>query len=118
MGYIHLKDIRVYAHHGCLKEETAIGSDYIVNLSVHSDLSTSAQTDELVDTVDYVDLNRIVKEEMSMPSKLLEHIAERIINRVFKEHLSIDKASIEVEKVNPPIGGDVKGVSVELFKSR
>ena len=118
MGYIHLKTVKVYAYHGCLNEETTIGSDYIVNLSVHSDLSTSALSDQLEDTVDYVALNAIIKEEMAIPSKLLEHVAQRIIDRVFDKHASVDKVLIEVEKVNPPIGGDVMGVSVEMLKSR
>ena len=60
-----LKNIRCYSFHGCLKEETAIGSDYRVDLSVNADLKKSAKTDQLKDTVDYVLLNRVVKEEMS-----------------------------------------------------
>ena len=65
-----LKNIRCYSFHGCLKEETAIGSDYKVDLSINADLKKSVKTDQLKDTVDYVLLNRVVKEEMGVPSKL------------------------------------------------
>ncbi|HLV71126.1 MAG TPA: dihydroneopterin aldolase, partial [Xanthomarina sp.] len=81
MGIIKVENIRVFAHHGCLKEETKIGCDYRVDLKVKADLQASAKTDDLSDTVDYVFLNKIVKEEMLKPSKLLETVAKRILNR-------------------------------------
>ncbi len=84
MGIIKVTNIKVFAHHGCLKEETLIGSDYRVDIKVSADLKTSAKTDNLNDTVDYVFLNKVVKEEMAEPSKLLESVAERIIKRIFK----------------------------------
>ena len=52
MGIISVSGIRVFAHHGCMSEERLIGSDYIVNEG--ADLSISANTDRLEDTVDYV----------------------------------------------------------------
>ncbi len=85
MGIIKVENIRVFAHHGCLKEETKIGSDYRVDIEVKADLKTSAKTDKLSDTVDYVLLNKIAKEEMSKPSKLLETVEERILTRIFSE---------------------------------
>ncbi|MFC0603444.1 dihydroneopterin aldolase [Winogradskyella pulchriflava] len=118
MGLIKVENIRVFAHHGCLKEETAIGSDYRVDIEVKADLSTSAVTDELKDTVDYVFLNRVIREEMAKPSKLLETVAKRILDRVFKEDDLINKATVAVSKINPPIGGDVEMVTIKMTKRR
>ena len=118
MGKILLTNIRVFSHHGCLKEETKIGSEYRVDLSVQADLSSSAQSDALCDTVDYVVLNSIVKEEMALPSKLLEHVAQRILNRIFHTSSLVKKATVTVSKINPPIGGDVQQVSVKLKQSK
>lgn len=118
MGIIQLKNIRAYAYHGCLKEETAIGSDYRVDLEVKANLKTSAKTDELVDTVDYVFLNKVVVEEMAIPSKLLETVAERILARIFKEDKMVIKAEVNVSKINPPIGGDVEMVTIKMIKKR
>ena len=112
MDSIKLKNIKLYAYHGCLQEEALIGSEYIVNLSVKSDLQKSAKSDQLIDTVDYVMLNRIVKQEMSVRSELLEHVAKRILDRIISELPSVKKAKIEVAKINPPIGGNVQQVSV------
>ncbi|MGB6269057.1 MAG: dihydroneopterin aldolase [Olleya sp.] len=118
MGIIKVENIRVFAHHGCLKEETAIGSDYKVDLKVTADLQKSASSDKLKDTVDYVFLNRVVVEEMAIPSALLEHVAKRILNRIFKEDQLITVATVAVSKINPPIGGDVHMVTIELTEKR
>ena len=118
MGIIKVENIRVYAFHGCLKEETKIGSDYRVDLEVKADLQASALSDELKDTVDYVLLNNIVKEEMQQPSKLLETVAKRILNRIFKDDTLVEKATISVSKLNPPIGGDVEMVTIKMTERR
>ena len=83
MGKVKLSNIKAYGHHGCLQEEAIIGSDYRVDLEVVADLTKASQSDNLLDTVDYVHLNRIVKEEMKIRAKLLEHVAKRIVDRVF-----------------------------------
>ena len=114
MGIIKLKNIRTYSYHGCLIEEGKIGSDYSVNLEVKTDLRTSALSDNLEDTVDYVLLNRIVEEEMAVRSNLLEHVAHRIIKRIFDEVAAISRITLAVSKLNPPIGGDVEAVTIEM----
>ena len=118
MGTIKLNNIRTFSYHGCLIEEGKIGSDYRVDLKVKGDLSHSAKTDSLGDTIDYVHLNKIVKEEMAIRSKLLENVAERILKRVLDEIILVQKAKVEVSKINPPIGGNVAMVSVIRSKSR
>jgi dihydroneopterin aldolase len=70
-------------------------------------------SDDLNDTVDYVLLNKIVVEEMEIRSHLLEHVAQRIITRVFGE-IQVSRILLGVSKINPPIGGDVESVTVEL----
>ena len=96
MGSIKLKNIKVYAYHGCLVEEKKIGSDYRVDLKIKADLFQSAHSDHLADTVDYVHLNRIVKQEMTIHSKLLEHAAERILIRILDELPLVTKAVVDV----------------------
>ena len=118
MGIIKVKNIRVFANHGCLTEETKIGSDYRVDLLVKADLKASAKTDKLSDTVDYVFLNRIVREEMQKSSHLLETVAKRVLNRIFLEDTLVKKATICVSKINPPIGGDVEMVTIKMTEKR
>ena len=118
MGIIKLKNIRTYSYHGCLIEEGKIGSDYTVNLEVKTDLRKSSITDNLSDTVDYVLLNRLVVEEMAIRSDLLEHVAHRIIMRIFEEVPEISRIIVAVSKINPPIGGDVEAVTIEMEEYR
>ena len=118
MGIIKLKNIRTYSYHGCLDEESKIGSDYSVDLEIKTDLQKSALSDDLKDTVDYVHLNKIVEEEMAIKSKLLEHVAHRIIQRIFVEISMISAIKLGVSKLNPPIGGDVEAVTIEMEENR
>lgn len=118
MGKVVLNNIRVYAYHGCLQEEGAIGSDYRVDLTILANLRKPSQTDQLSDTVDYVHLNKIVKDEMALRSKLLEHVAQRICDRIFAEIGKVNAIEVSVSKVNPPIGGDVELVTVTLSRER
>ena len=118
MGIIKLKNIRTFSYHGCLIEEGKIGSDYAVDLEVKTDLRKSSLSDDLKDTVDYVLLNQIVVDEMAIRSHLLEHVAHRINTRVLREIPSISWIKLAVSKLNPPIGGDVEAVTIEIEEFR
>ena len=118
MGTIRLKNIRTYSFHGCLAEESRIGSDYSVDLEITTDLLKSCVTDDLNDTVDYVYLNAVVEQEMAVRSNLLEHVAYRIIKRIFNESPAVTGINIGVSKLNPPIGGDVEAVTIVMEEHR
>ncbi len=118
MGTIKLQNIRTFSFHGCLMEESKIGSDYSVDLEIKTDMRKSAVSDDLHDTVDYVHLNKVVVEEMAIRSKLLEHVAHRIIKRIFDEIPAVSRVIVSVSKLNPPIGGDVEAVTVVMEEYR
>ena len=118
MGIIKVENIRLFAYHGCLKEETKIGSEYRVDLEIEANLRVSAVSDKLSETVDYVFLNRVIREEMLKPSHLLETVAKRILDRIFKEDKLVEQATVWVSKINPPIGGDVERVTIKMTESR
>lgn len=118
MGIIRVEDIRCYAYHGCMDEEALIGTDYSVNVEVNTDLSVSAQSDNLLDTVDYVAISMIVQEEMAIRSKLIEHVAKRILDRLMIELPTVERSKVVVVKHKAPIQGDVQRVSVEMKASR
>ena len=89
-----------------------------MDLEVSANLQTSAKSDKLTDTVDYVFLNRIIKQEMAIPSYLLETVAKRILNRIFNEDTMVKKATVWISKLNPPIGGDVAMVTIKMTEKR
>lgn len=118
MGIIRLNNIRCYAYHGCLTEEAEIGSDYRVDLWVKADFTRAAETDMLSDTIDYVKLNKLVKILMSKRSNLLEQVVQRMVDEVLQQFPEVSETGVSLSKINPPLGGDVESVTVELTKSR
>ncbi len=113
---IEVNGIQLYAFHGCLEEEGRIGGHYIVDVSLTTDFTSAALTDDLTQTVDYVDINRIVAEEMAIRSKLIEHVGQRISRRIFQELKAIEKLKVKITKLCPPINGDVQNVAI-IIKS-
>ena len=111
---VHVNNIKVYAYHGCLDEESIIGSEYRVDAVVGVKNTLSHQNDDLNQTVDYSLVTQIVVEEMSTRSKLIETVAARIIKRIHNECAHSEHVSLTVTKINPPIEGDVETVSVAL----
>lgn len=112
MHKIHLDSIQLYAYHGCLPEEALIGSNYTIDVRLETDFTTAAINDDLSQTIDYCLVFNIVKEEMAIRANLLENVAWRIVNRLKKELQELYKVSITVTKLNPPMNGNVKGVSI------
>lgn len=109
---IEVNGIQLYAHHGCLKEEALIGSKYTVDVYLETDFEKSTLSDNLTDTVDYVTIHQIVKEEMSVRANLLENVANRIIINSKMACPSINKIRVKISKLCPPINGDVQDVSI------
>ncbi len=111
---ISVESIRLYAYHGCLPEERIIGSDYLVDVKVQTDMSKAALSDQLEDAVDYVRIHSIVEEEMKIPANLLEEVVLRIIKKIEREFPEIEKKWVKVCKCTPPINGDVERVCVAM----
>ena len=114
MGLISVEGMEFFSYHGCFKEEQVIGNRFIVNLWFETDTREAEAGDELDKTVDYQSVYAIVAEEMKVNSKLLEHLGRRILDRISREFPNITSSRIKISKLNPPIGGKVEKVSVEL----
>jgi dihydroneopterin aldolase len=117
MSKIYLEDVKIYAYHGVLPEENIIGTYYILNLEIHTDLWKAAESDDLNDTISYADINDILHQEMQIKSKLLEHVAGRIINKINEKFSNVSYVKLKLTKTAPPMKGEMKGASIELEKS-
>lgn len=111
---IYLRNVRFRAFHGVLPQEGIVGNDYLVNLVLDYDFSSAMQTDDLQGTLNYAEVYQKVREEMAVPSKLLEHVAGRIAHRLFSDFPEIQKLQLSITKVNPPMGADSDGAGVEV----
>ncbi|MAO46104.1 MAG: dihydroneopterin aldolase [Crocinitomicaceae bacterium] len=114
MGKIEVNGLRFYSHHGCMEQETKIGGNYQVDVVITADLELSAESDNLIDTVDYCAVHKIVAKEMAIPSKLIEHVGKRIVNSLKSELTSVLEVEVKVTKFSPPIDGDCDSVSVKI----
>ncbi len=114
MGKITLEDMEFYAYHGCFKEERIVGNKFIVNLTIETNMEKPSKTDDIKDALNYQTAYKLVKEQMQIKSHLLENIAKRILDSLFSNFNNIEKATVKVSKMNPPIGGKLKCVSVSL----
>lgn len=114
-SYILLENIAFFAHHGVFSQETKVGNVFIVNLKLEIDLEKASFSDDLGDTISYADVYNIVKEEMEIPSKLLEHAAGRIIRRLKDMYLCIKSIELKLSKRNPPVGGQIDFASVVII---
>lgn len=118
MGEISLENMEFFAYHGFYDEEQKIGNKYSVDLRVWVDFHRAAVEDQLRYTVNYEKLYRLVAEVMATPTRLLEHIAQRIAGEVLRRFESVEKVEVAVAKHNPPIGGVCAKARVRLQLER
>ena len=115
---VKVENLKIYAYHGCMEEEKIIGSDYVVNVTAEALLKKEAFEDDISKTVNYVDLARIVTREMGVRSKMLESVVKRICSCSLAEISLLDKITVCVSKICPPINADVERVTVCLTDER
>ncbi|MDE6002547.1 MAG: dihydroneopterin aldolase [Prevotella sp.] len=113
-SYITLREVRFHAFHGVMPQERKVGADFTVTLRVKADLSRPVFSDNVDDTLNYAALYDVLKCEMMHPSRLLEHVAGRIGQAVFDSFPQVETVDVMLTKLNPPMGADSKGATVEL----
>ncbi len=111
---IKLENMHFHAHHGFFDEEQKIGNEFIVTISIDLDLDTPQLSDDLNDTLNYQAIYDTTKEQMQIKSRLLENVAQRILNAVKALHPKITKTEVLLTKINPPLGGHVERVEIRL----
>ena len=118
IGEISLEGIEFFAYHGFYSEERKIGNKYGIDLLIIANIEDSPTTDDLSQTIDYEVVYKIIKKEVEVPTKLLETIANRIIEALLRQFEDILTVEVTVSKFNPPVGGICQKAKVKLRKSR
>ena len=117
MGLITVEGIRVFAYHGHLPEEAKLGGHFIVNIWVTADTTKVEKSDDLNDTVDYVKIIEIVKQQMAIRSDMIEHPARKIVDAILPLQ-KVQKVKVEVQKITPPIDATFDKISVTIKAER
>lgn len=113
-SYICLDNLRFHAYHGVMPQERMVGNDYNVSLRIRYDISQAMVSDKVEDTLNYAEVFQLVSQEMAVPSSLIERVAGRIGDRLFRRFPTIEKIELKIMKINPPMGADCEGAGVEV----
>lgn len=117
-GRVALEGLEFHAFHGVYPHELESGNWFEIDIAVDVDFSKAAEHDELEETVNYETLFRVIKQEMEIPSKLLETVAEKIVDDVLRMFPRVEKVDFKISKLNPPIGGKCRKASVSISKKK
>jgi len=111
---IAIEGIHCYSYHGCLSEEAKIGGEFLVDVYIEKDLEKAVWNDNLADTVDYVLVNTLVREQMAIRSKLIEHVGGRILMALADAIPGKKSIELKIMKLNPPVNSPVDRTYVVL----
>jgi dihydroneopterin aldolase len=118
MAQIFLENMEFHSFHGCLEFEQTLGNTFLVSVGMELDTTLAGKTDELEHTLNYQLVYDVVKQEMEIPSKLIEHVGQRILDKIFYQFPQIQALQVKLSKLAPPLGGKVERVTIELHKKR
>ena len=116
--YVCLDDLHFFAYHGVAPQETMVGNEYALSLRLKTDITRAMATDDVADTLNYAEIYQAIKEEMEIPSKLLEHVGGRIVRRLFHDFPVLEYIDLKLSKRNPPMGADIASAGVEIHCGR
>jgi len=118
MDYIRLKNIRIFARHGCLDEEKLLGAEFLINVQMGLDLSTAGRSGNIEDTVNYAEVYALIRKEMRRPEKLLEKAAYRIARKIMDRFPAIREIRFDLAKLHPPLPGQTEQSEISIFLQR
>ena len=111
---ISVEGMEFFAFHGCTEDEKKVGIHFEVDVWIDVDVSVAADTDDINDALNYQIVYKIVSEQMKQTSSLLEHVAGRIKKQLAATFPQSKNITIKISKMNPPLGGKVKRVSITV----
>ncbi|MDR2969940.1 MAG: dihydroneopterin aldolase [Tannerellaceae bacterium] len=111
---IELRQMKFYAFHGVGEQERIVGNNFTVDVLLATSLEQAVRSDNLADTVDYAEVYSVVRQEMNVPSRLLEHVGGRILSALKHRFPQLESIEVKVSKQAPPFGGELQCASVIL----
>ena len=115
-GIIEIEQMQFTAYHGHFPAEQIVGNQFEVYLYMECDCDAAGASDMLDDALNYQRAYELVKEQMLIPSKLLEHVCTRTLDTLYANFQNLDFAKVKISKLNPPMGGQIGRVSVKMSR--
>lgn len=116
---IRINKASFYAYHGVFKSEQNVGGKFEADIVIHTDFSLASEKDQLKNTIDYEKVYQVLYETaIAKKYYLIEALAAKITDELFRKFEMVEKLEVRIRKNNPPIGGVVESVEVEVIKER
>ncbi|MBO4581607.1 MAG: dihydroneopterin aldolase [Bacteroidales bacterium] len=114
MANINISGMKFYAYHGCFDEEKVVGTYFEADCKLNVEVIGAAKEDDLQQTVNYQEVYKVLQHEMQQSSALLENVVYRMLCALMNTFSAVKSAEIELYKLNPPLGGPIRSVSVKM----
>lgn len=112
---INLDDLKFHSFHGVGAQERIVGNEFKVCFSGKMIMPEGIMDDNIESTVSYADIYEVISEEMARPSRLLESVAYRMVERIKSEWTDFEKIELSVEKTSVPVEGMDGKARIKIF---
>lgn len=111
---IEINGLKLRARHGVAEQERTVGNDFEVTVHLRYPIEEAMSTDDIACTLNYAEVAALIRHEMSVPSRLLEHVAGRIRRSILSTYPAVVGGMIRVAKPAPPMGEQLDSVAVSI----
>ncbi len=119
LNIIRIKKAVFYGYHGVLSQEQSVGGRFEADVDMYTDFTAAAKDDNLTRTIDYQKVYKCINQlVLEKKHYLIESLATLITDELLDRFGNIQKIAVRVIKHNPPLGGVVDCVEVEVIKTR
>ena len=105
--------MKFYAYHGCFEEEQKIGTHFVVDATLTYDAEAAVADDDVEKSVNYLLVYRTIQRVMDKPQHLIETVADHIVREIKREFPQVQKVTVKLCKLNPPLDGKTEYVAVQ-----
>ena len=118
-GKVLIDKLELHAYHGWHRHEGEFGQPYLIDLELVTDVARAAETDHLVDALDYgaivATTKRIFTEKRH---KLVESAAVELARGLLQAFPAVEEVGVHVMKLKPPIPERIAAAGVSLRLTR
>lgn len=115
---IELRGLRVFGHHGVFDFEKRDGQEFVVDVTLWTDFSAAAKSDDIADTVHYGELaDEVVRIVSGEPRDLIETVVSEVADQIMTDP-RVHAVEVVLHKPSAPIPHAFEDVRVVTARRR